>query len=71
MRQSLNMQTDDMPRDNKQLTTRFNETKDTQEASAAAFDRTKARRAADDLLRASKGLTLGGLSIKELAREGR
>ena len=37
----------------------------------AGFDRARARRAADDLLRASKGLTLGGLSIKELVNDGR
>lgn len=37
----------------------------------AGFDRVRARRAADDLLRASKGLTLGGLSIKELVNDGR
>ncbi len=35
------------------------------------FDRGQARRAADNLLQASKGLTLGGLSIKELVAEGR
>ncbi len=37
----------------------------------AGFDRARARRAADDLLREAKGLTLGGLSIKELVSEGR
>lgn len=37
----------------------------------AGFDRARARRAADDLLRASKGLMLGGLSIKELVNDGR
>jgi len=37
----------------------------------AGFDRSRARRAADNLLQASKGLTLGGLSIKELIGEGR
>ena len=35
------------------------------------FDRAKARRAADGLLEASKGLTLGGISLKELISEGR
>ncbi len=35
------------------------------------FDRAKARRAADGLREASKGLTLGGVSIKELINEGR
>ena len=35
------------------------------------FDRARARQAADSLLRASKGLTLGGLSITELVGEGR
>ena len=35
------------------------------------FDRAKARRAADGLLEASKGLTLGGISLKELINEGR
>jgi hypothetical protein len=37
----------------------------------AGFDHAKARRAADSLLQASKGLRLGGLSIKELVSEGR
>lgn len=37
----------------------------------AAFDRAQARRAVDGLLRASKGLSLGGLSIKELVNKGR
>lgn len=35
------------------------------------FDRGKARRAADGLRAASKGLSLGGLSLKELISEGR
>jgi prevent-host-death family protein len=35
------------------------------------FDRAKARQAAKALLEASKGVTLGGLSIKELRDEGR
>lgn len=35
------------------------------------FDRVKARQAADGLLALSKGLTLGGLSIKDLVDEGR
>ncbi len=35
------------------------------------FDRAKARRAADGLRAASKGQTLGGLSLKELISEGR
>lgn len=39
--------------------------------AVAGFDRIRARRAADDLLRASRGLTLGGVSIKELVSEGR
>ena len=37
----------------------------------AGFDRARARRAADGLLQASKGLKLGGISIKELVGEGR
>ena len=37
----------------------------------AGFDRNRARRAADNLLQASRGLTLDGLSIKELVSEGR
>ncbi|MDR2991426.1 MAG: type II toxin-antitoxin system prevent-host-death family antitoxin [Burkholderiaceae bacterium] len=36
-----------------------------------AFDRVKARQAARMLLEARKGVTLGGLSIKELVNEGR
>ena len=35
------------------------------------FDRAKARRAAECLGAASKGQTLGGLSLKELISEGR
>ena len=35
------------------------------------FDRAKARRAAEGLRAASKGATLGGLSLKELIGEGR
>ncbi len=37
----------------------------------AGFDRARARQAADNLVRASKGLTLDGLTIKELISEGR
>lgn len=36
-----------------------------------AFDREKARRAAEALRRASRGTTLGGLRIKDLVDEGR
>jgi len=36
-----------------------------------AFDRAKAKQAARMLLEARKGVTLGGLSIKELVNEGR
>ena len=35
------------------------------------FDRAKARRAADGLLEARRGITLGGLKIKDLVKEGR
>jgi prevent-host-death family protein len=35
------------------------------------FDREKARRVAEGLRAASKGLTLGGLSLKDLIAEGR
>ena len=35
------------------------------------FDRTKARRAADGLLEIRRGITLGGLKIKDLVKEGR
>jgi prevent-host-death family protein len=35
------------------------------------FDREKARRAAAGLIEASRGLTLGGIKIKELIEEGR
>ncbi|MDR2243993.1 MAG: type II toxin-antitoxin system prevent-host-death family antitoxin [Burkholderiales bacterium] len=35
------------------------------------FDRAKARQAAKALLEIRKGITLGGLSIKELINEGR
>jgi prevent-host-death family protein len=36
-----------------------------------AFDREKARQAVVDLLEASKGVTLGGLKIKDLISQGR
>jgi prevent-host-death family protein len=35
------------------------------------FDRAKARRAVAGLLEASRGITLGGLKIKDLINEGR
>jgi prevent-host-death family protein len=35
------------------------------------FDRAKARRAVAGLLETSKGVTLGGLNIKDLINEGR
>jgi len=35
------------------------------------FDRLRARRAMESLLRARKGLPLGGIPIKELVNEGR
>lgn len=35
------------------------------------FDREKARQVAADLRAASRGVTLGGISIKELVEEGR
>jgi prevent-host-death family protein len=35
------------------------------------FDRTKARRAVAGLLEASRGVTFGGLKIKDLINEGR
>ena len=37
----------------------------------AGFDRAKARRAADGLRAASKGVRLAGLTLKELITEGR
>lgn len=40
-------------------------------AAEAGFDRAKAERAAEGLRVASKGQTLGGLSLKELISEGR
>jgi prevent-host-death family protein len=36
-----------------------------------AFDRDKARRAADGLRKISRGVTLGDLKIKDLVNEGR
>jgi prevent-host-death family protein len=36
-----------------------------------SFDQERARRAADNLLARSKGVTLGGLKIKDLVNEGR
>ncbi len=38
---------------------------------AGAPDREKARRAAKDIIRMSKGVTLGGSKIKDLIDEGR
>jgi prevent-host-death family protein len=35
------------------------------------FDRAKARRAADGIIEARRGVTLGGLKIKDLINEGR
>ena len=35
------------------------------------FDRAKARRAADGIIEARRGVTLGGLRIKDLVNEGR
>ncbi len=35
------------------------------------YDRAKARRAADGILDARRGITLGGLKIKDLVSEGR
>jgi len=35
------------------------------------FDRAKARRAADGIIEARRGVTLGGLKIKDLVNEGR
>jgi prevent-host-death family protein len=35
------------------------------------FDRAKARRAADGLIEARRGVMLGGLKIKDLVNEGR
>lgn len=40
-------------------------------AADPGFDRDRARRAAAGLREASKGVTLGGLSLKELIGEGR
>lgn len=39
--------------------------------AAPGFDRERARRAADGLRAASKGLTLGGLTIRDLITDGR
>ena len=39
--------------------------------SEPGFDRAKARQAARGLLEASRGVTLGGLKIKELVNAGR
>ena len=40
-------------------------------SATPSFDRSKAQQAAAGLLEASRGLSLGGLSIKELIAEGR
>ena len=39
--------------------------------AGSGFDREKARRAVAGLLEASRGLTLGGLKIRDLINEGR
>jgi prevent-host-death family protein len=39
--------------------------------AAAGFDREKARRAVAGIIEASRGVTLGGLKIKDLISEGR
>jgi prevent-host-death family protein len=39
--------------------------------AVGGFDREKARRAAAGLIEASRGLTLGGIKIKDLLEEGR
>lgn len=38
---------------------------------AAGFDRVRARKAAAGLLEASRGVTLGGLKIRDLINQGR
>ena len=38
---------------------------------AGGFDRDKARRAVEGIIARSKGVTLGGLKIKDLINEGR
>jgi len=40
-------------------------------SAVPGFDRAKARRAADGIREISRGLTLGGLKIKDLVNEGR
>ncbi len=37
----------------------------------AGFDRSKARRAADGIIAIRRGITLGGIKIKDLVDEGR
>ena len=44
---------------------------DGQPGAGLGFDREKAKRAASGLREASKGITLGGLEIKDLINEGR
>ena len=39
--------------------------------AVVGFDRAAARRAADGILEASRGVTLGGLKINDLVNEGR
>ena len=40
-------------------------------SAVPGFDREKARRAAAGIIESSRGLTLGGLAIKDLVNEGR
>lgn len=39
--------------------------------AATGFDRAKARQAVENIIARSKGVTLGGLKIKDLINEGR
>jgi prevent-host-death family protein len=39
--------------------------------AAGGFDREKARRAVEGIIEASRGITLGGIRIKDLINEGR
>lgn len=40
-------------------------------SAEVGFDRAKARRALDGIVEARRGVTLGGLAIKDLVNEGR
>jgi len=62
---------DEVERGNEVLITRRGKPVARLVPATAGFDREKARRTAQELLRAREGVTLGGLRIKDLVSDGR